>query len=161
MAEIINIKSSKKRSIDVILHSARRMKRGRKSSKPFSGVNNPRLANIYAIYSFKFMTETEGISFKELCFALFDENEDVNIPGYALVEDKNAYPEILERLLNEEDTPKKRCKYAATINFTNSLVIAQGDDVESVFREAKRKGVDNPVLVHLSPEPQIPSVFSL
>jgi len=145
MGKVVDINRSK-RSANIILHAAKRRRRGRNSSKSYYGVRNPEIAHILAVYSAKFGTESDMNGPKEPCFALFDENEEVEVPEYALVRDDDSYPKILEKLL-EEDVPKNKYKHAAILDSNNSLVISRGNDVDSVLEEAKKIGVENPVLL--------------
>lgn len=145
MGDVININGTK-RNTNVILHSAKRRKRGRKASTAYYGVRNPELAHIFAVYSVKFGTISDVNGSKEPCFALFNENEEVKIPEYALVRDDESYPEILAKML-EEDFSENKYKHAVILGPDNSLVIAQGDNVDKVLEEAKKIGVANPVLL--------------
>ncbi len=154
MGEVINIKKARS-AIDVIFDSTRRRKRGRNSSFSYCGVDNPKWALLYAIYSNKFGTESEGNGLKELCFALFDEEKETEVPYYALTEDPINYPKILERLLNQEDFVDRRHSFVAILCQTNSLVVAEGDEEDFVIKEAKRRGVKNPVVINIGIEQQI------
>ncbi|HBR17112.1 MAG: hypothetical protein A3G39_04230 [Deltaproteobacteria bacterium RIFCSPLOWO2_12_FULL_43_16] len=55
----------------------------------------------------------------------------------------------METCVLVNDIEKYGGKYVATRSFTNSDVVASGDDMVKVYNEAKDKGIDDPVVFYV------------
>ncbi len=51
-----------------------------------------------------------------------------------------------------KDEEKYQGNYVAKTSFGTEEVIASGESLESVYREASAKGVDNPVVFFIAPD---------
>lgn len=144
----------------VLTHAMVRRKRKKNLSKSYCGVNNPAWALYYAVASTKFETENESSDLENLNFGLYEEARDgpsqkeIN-EYFEKIKDEEFFKRELEKFLDREKEVETNFKYVALLSENNSLVIAQANEIELLFKKAQKRGVKNPFIVHIPQSAQM------